>query len=75
LDAELTRLRQSLALGRPASEPAVSWPEPVGPAVVVSGETATEAGAAEPAPGASPLDAELTRLRQSGLLPEEGGAS
>jgi hypothetical protein len=66
--------RQEVALGRPASEPSVTWPEPVGPAVVVSGETPADTEAAEPAaPGASPLDAELTRLRESGLLPAEGG--
>ncbi len=68
--------RQEVALGRPSSEPPVSWPEPVGPAVVVSGETPADAEDAQPAaPGASPLDAELTRLRESGLLPEEGGES
>jgi hypothetical protein len=40
----------------------------------VSGETPADTGAAEPAaPGASPLDAELTRLRESGLLSAEGG--
>ena len=66
--------RQEVALGRPASEPPVTWPEPVGPAVVVSGETPADTEAAQPAaPGASPLDAELTRLRESGLLPTEGG--
>jgi hypothetical protein len=42
--------------------------------VVVSGEATADAEAADAAaPGASPLDAELTRLRASGLLPEEGG--
>jgi hypothetical protein len=66
--------RQEVELGRPASGPPAAWPEPVGPAVVVSGEAAAEAGAAGPAaPGTSPLDAELTRLRGSGLLPAEGG--
>ena len=66
--------RQEVALGRPASEPPVTWPEPVGPAVVVSGETPADTETAQPAaPGASPLDAELTRLRASGLLPAEGG--
>jgi transposase InsO family protein len=66
--------RREVELGRPASEPPASWPEPVGPAVVASGETPADAGVAEPAaPGTSPLDAELTRLRQSGLLPPEGG--
>lgn len=63
-----------MELGRPASEPPVTWPEPVGPAVVVCGETPADTEAAPPAaPGASPLDVELTRLRASGLLSSEGG--
>ena len=69
--------RQDVELGRPPAAPPAAVPEPAGPAVVVAGEAA--AGAADgvgppAAPGASPLDAELARLRDAGVLPEEGGA-
>ena len=70
--------RREVELGRPAGEAPAAVPEPAGPAVVVAGEAA--AGAADgvgppAAPGASPLDAELARLRDAGVLGEEGGAS
>ncbi len=69
--------RREVELGRPAGESPAAVPEPVGPAVTVAGEAAAGApGGAEPppAPGASPLDAELSRLRDAGVLGEEGGA-
>jgi transposase InsO family protein len=67
--------RQEVELGRPAGAPPVPFPEPVGPALVVSGEVLAEHEPARPAaPGASPLDAELARLRDAGVLPGEGGA-
>ena len=68
--------RQDVELGRPAAPPA-AVPEPVGPAVTVAGEAAADApdGVGPPAaPGASPLDAGLARLREAGVPPEEGGA-
>jgi len=68
--------RQDVELGRPAEAPPAAVPEPAGPAVLVAGEApAAGEGARPAAPGASPLDAELTRLREGGVLVEEGGAS
>jgi hypothetical protein len=70
--------RREVELGRPAGEAPAAVPEPAGPAVTVAGEAAADApGGVGPsaAPGASPLDAELARLREAGVLPEEGGAS
>jgi transposase InsO family protein len=63
--------RQDVELGRPAAAPEVV-PEPVGPAVIVAGEAVAAQTADQPeppAPGASPLDAELTRLREEGGAP------
>jgi transposase InsO family protein len=55
---------------RPAPQEAV-LPEPVCPQGVVRGSVE---GFEEPAgPGESPLDAELARLQEEGLLPPEGG--
>jgi transposase InsO family protein len=66
--------RQEVALGQPSSQPAAAWPEPVGPALVVSSDAVADSPADEPAaPGTSALDAELRRLGQSGLLSAEGG--
>ena len=68
--------RQDVELGRPAEAPPAAVPEPAGPAVLVAGEASSADEVARPAaPGASPLDAELTRLREGGVLVEEGGAS
>jgi transposase InsO family protein len=64
--------RQDVELGRPAAATAPAVPEPVGPAVLVAGEA--DAGGEPAAPGASPLDAELPRLRDGGVLTGEGGA-
>src|SRR5262245_10645695 len=70
--------RQDVALGRPAGAAPAPFPEPVGPAVIVAGESAVAPEADEPesvsAPGTSPLDAELARLREAGVIPEQGGA-
>jgi hypothetical protein len=67
--------RQDVALGRPAEAPPVPFPEPVGPAVLVAGEACrADEGERPVTPGASPLDAELARLRDGGVRPEEGGA-
>jgi transposase InsO family protein len=67
--------RQDVELGRPAAVPPPAVPDPVGPAVLVAGG-AVAAADAEPVavPGASPLDAELSRLRDGGVLAAEGGA-
>ena len=68
--------RRAGALGRPAAAAAAAVPEPAGPAVLVAGEASSADEVARPAaPGASPLDAELTRLREGGVLVKEGGAS
>src|SRR5262249_48232907 len=69
--------RQDVALGRPAATAVATVPEPVGPAVLVGGATIADpadGAAATAVPGTSPLDAELTRLRDAGVLPEEGRA-
>src|SRR6516164_8933553 len=66
--------RQDVELGRPAGEAPAAVPEPAGPAVTVAGEAAAPAEPGPAAPGASPLDAELARLRDAGVLGEEGGA-
>jgi hypothetical protein len=66
--------RREVELGRPAGEAPASVPEPVGPAVTVAGEAAAPPEPGPAAPGASPLDAELSRLRGAGVLPAEGGA-
>src|SRR5262245_30817237 len=68
--------RQDVELGRPAEAPPAAVPEPAGPAVLVAGEApSAEEGARPAAPGASPLDAALARLREGGVPVEEGGAS
>jgi transposase InsO family protein len=73
---DATGQRQEVELGRPAAAPPTPFPEPVGPAVIVSGETPLDPEAAPPAaPGASPLDAELTRLRAAGVRAEQGGGA
>ena len=56
-----------------AGEAAAALPEPVTPQGVVSSMSA-EGFEEPPAPGESPLDAGLARLRDDGALPE-GGAS
>jgi len=67
--------RQDVELGRPA-EAAAAVPEPAGPAVLVAGEASAAGESDRPAvPGASPLDAELARLRAAGVVAGEGGAS
>jgi len=68
--------RQDVELGRPAAAAPPAVPEPVGPAVLVAGDAVAD-GSADPGavPGASLLDAELTRLRDGGVLAAEGGAS
>jgi hypothetical protein len=69
--------RQDVELGRPAATAPATVPEPVGPAVLVGGAAVADTPDGEAAtavPGASPLDAELTRLRDAGVLPEEGRA-
>jgi hypothetical protein len=57
----------------PAAEAAASWPEPVCPGALLN--TFAGKGLEEPsAPGESPLDDGLERLRE-GLRPQEGDPS
>ena len=60
--------RQEIDLVPPAAPATATWPEPVCPTARVAG-LPDDAG--EPAPGASPLDEGLQRLRS--VLPEQTG--
>jgi transposase InsO family protein len=67
--------RQEVDWGRPAAA-AVAWPEPVCPSgepAVTQAEEAAGTGGTAGAPGESPLDGPLARLRAQGLAAPEGG--